>query len=176
MTFLVKKEVSNTIFELKPIGNVHVEGEDPYSADYFVHINEPFRQGLKELDQFSHVFIIWWAHKNDTEELRNLSSWKIKPPYGENPPQTGIFATRAEYRPNPIGITVTKIISADVEAGKIQVEGLDAIDETPVLDLKAYFPISDRIRDCHIAPWLKDWPMWQEDGAAWWAEQNFFEE
>ena len=130
--------MSNSTFKLKAIGYVHVDGEDPYSANYFVQINKPFRQGLKELDKFSHVFVIWWAHKNDTEELRNLSSWKIKPPYGVDPPETGIFATRAEYRPNPIGITVIKILSVDVEAGKLQVEGLDAIDETPVLDLSIF--------------------------------------
>ena len=131
---------------------------------------------MKELDKFSHVYVIWWAHKNDTEKLRNLPSWTITPPYGENPPETGIFATRAEYRPNPIGITVAKIASVDVENGIVKVDGLDAFDGTPVLDLKAYFPISDRIRDCHIGYWLKGWPEWQEDGAAWWAEQSFFEE
>ncbi len=163
-------------FELRPIGYVHVEGEDPYNADYFVNIDEPFREGLKELDKFSHVYVIWWAHKNDTEEMRNLESWSIVPPYGENPPETGIFATRAEYRPNPIGITVSKILSVDVGAGIVRVAGLDTMDETPVVDLKAYYPISDRIRDCHIGPWLKGWPEWQEDGAAWWAEQSFFDE
>ena len=53
---------------------------------------------------------------------------------------------------------------------------MDAFDGTPIIDLKAYFPICDRIRDCHIAPWLKEWPEWQEDGLAWWAEQGFFED
>ncbi len=168
--------MSKTKFELRPIGHTRVVGDDPYKADYYVDIAKPFRKGMKELDQFSHVFVIWWAHKNDTERMRNLSSWTITPPYGDNPPETGIFATRAEYRPNPIGITVAKIDSVDVEKGILKVDGLDAFDGTPVLDLKAYFPISDRIRDCHIGYWLKGWPEWQEDGAAWWAEQGFFEE
>jgi tRNA-Thr(GGU) m(6)t(6)A37 methyltransferase TsaA len=168
--------MSNEKFELRPIGYVHVEGEDPYNSEYFVNIEQPFREGLKELDKFSHVIVIWWAHKNDTKEMRNLESWSIVPPYGENPPETGVFATRAEYRPNPIGITVCKISFVDVETGVVQVAGLDAMDGTPVLDLKAYFPISDRIRDCHIGYWLKGWPEWQEDGATWWAEQHFFDD
>ena len=175
MTISVKNNMSSRKIELKQIGRVHVDGADPYTANYFVNIDEEYREGLKALENFSHVFVIWWAHKNDTEEMRNLESWSIVPPYGENPPETGIFATRAEYRPNPIGITVSKILSVDVKTGVVHVEGLDAINETPVLDLKAYFPISDRIRDCHIGYWLKGWPEWQEDGAAWWAEQSFFE-
>ena len=61
--------------------------------------------------------------------------------------------------------------STDIKNG-----GIDAFDGTPVIDLKAYFPICDRVRDCHVAPWLKNWPECLEDGIIWWQEQNFFEE
>jgi len=89
---------------------------------------------------------------------------------------TGIFATRAEYRPNPIALTTCAIQDVDEENGIVKLNGIDAFSGTPIVDIKAYFPICDRVRDCYIAPWLKDWPEWMEDGAAWWEEQGFFEE
>lgn len=162
--------------KIKPIGYVRVEGDDPMHADFYLDIHEQYRSALKSLDKFSHVIVLWWAHENDTEEIRDQNEWSIIPPYGENPEETGIFATRAEYRPNPIAMTTTSIINVDLNNGEVQVGGLDAFDGTPIVDLKAYFPISDRVRNCHIAPWLKDWPEWMEDGIAWWQEQGFFEE
>lgn len=163
-------------YTIKKIGEVRVEGDNPMEADYCIQIDKQYRSALKELDKFSHVIVVWWAHGNDKEEIRNQSKWSITLPYGENAPETGIFATRAEYRPNPIAITTTGIISVDVEKGLVKIAGIDAFDKTPVIDLKAYFPISDRVRDCHIAPWLKDWPEWMEDGIEWWAKQGFFDD
>lgn len=162
--------------KMKPIGYVRVEGDDPINADFYLDIHEQYRSALKALDKFSHVIVLWWAHENDTQEIREQHKWSTIPAYGENPKETGIFATRAEYRPNPIAITTTSILSVDQKKGEVKVGGLDAFDGTPIVDLKAYFPICDRIRDCHIAPWLKDWPEWMEDGIAWWQEQGFFDE
>jgi tRNA-Thr(GGU) m(6)t(6)A37 methyltransferase TsaA len=160
--------------KLKLIGYVRIEGEDPYEAEYFIDILEPYRAALKELDKFSHAIVFWWADQNDNEEARNIL--ESTPPYGENTPTTGIFATRAEYRPNPIAITTVNILNIDLKKGIVKIPYIDAFNGTPVVDLKAYFPICDRVRDAHIAPWLKDWPDWYEDGATWWAEQEFFEE
>ena len=162
--------------KIKPIGQVRVEGDNPMEADFYLDIQKQYRSALKSLDKFSHIIVVWWAHQNDTEEIRNQKAWSIVPPYGENPEETGIFATRAEYRPNPVAITTTSILEVDEEKGIVKVGGLDAFDGTPIIDLKSYFPISDRVRDCYIAPWLKDWPEWMEDGPAWWEEQGFFEE
>jgi len=163
-------------FKLKPIGYVRVEGSDPKTAEYILDIKEQYRSALKELGTFSHVQVFWWAHENDVEYIRNQKKWITVPPYGDNTPETGIFATRAEYRPNPIALSTCSIKEIDEENGIIKLEGIDAFPGTPVIDLKAYFPICDRVRDCHIASWLKDWPEWVEDGAAWWAEQGFFDD
>jgi tRNA-Thr(GGU) m(6)t(6)A37 methyltransferase TsaA len=162
--------------KMKPIGYVRVEGDDPIKAEYFIEILEQYRSALKELDKFSHVMVFWWAHEMDNEEYRNSANWVIEVPYADEAPLTGIFATRAEYRPNPIALTTCGVMDVNLERGILKISGIDAFDGTPVLDLKAYFPISDRIRDCHIAPWLKDWPEWMEDGMTWWIEQGFFEE
>ncbi len=162
--------------KINPIGYVRVIEKNLNEIDYFLEIKEHYRSALKSLDKFSHVIVVWWAHQNDTEEIRNQKAWSIVPPYGENPEETGIFATRAEYRPNPIAMTTTSILEVDEEKGIVKVGGLDAFGGTPIIDLKSYFPICDRVRDCHIAPWLKDWPEWMEDGITWWQEQGFFEE
>ena len=160
-------------FRLKPIGFIRIEGDDPQQADYFIEILKPYRKALKELDKFSHVIVFWWFHQHDNEEAR--STLDTIPPYGEETPLTGIFATRSDYRPNPIALTTVNILEVDQEKGLIRIPFIDAFDGTPVVDLKAYFPICDRVRDAYIAPWLKDWPQWYEDAAEWWAQQGFFE-
>ena len=160
-------------YKIKPIGYTRIEGDDPMKADYLIEILEPYQSALKELDKFSHVMVFWWANGNDKEDLRNLQKWATTPPYGEDTPETGIFATRSPIRPNPIALSTCQILDVDYEKGIIRVSGYDAFDETPIVDLKAYFPISDRVRECHIAPWLKDWPEWLEDGFEWWQKQEF---
>ncbi len=164
---------SQKVINLKPIGHVRVEGVDPMNSNYFIDIAKPYRAGLKELDKFSHVIVFWWADKNDNKEARSVV--ETTPPYGEDSPTTGVFATRAEYRPNPIAITTVNIMEVNQDEGFVKVPYIDAFDGTPIVDLKAYFPICDRVRDVHIAPWLKDWPDWYEDGAEWWAAQEFEE-
>jgi tRNA-Thr(GGU) m(6)t(6)A37 methyltransferase TsaA len=163
-------------FRLKPIGHVRVEGEDPMTADYYLDIKTQFRSALKQLDKFSHIIVLWWAHQNDTIEIRNQKKWTTIPPYGDNTPETGIFATRSEFRPNPIAVTTCQILDLEEKKGTVKISGIDAIDKTPIIDIKAYFPICDRVRDCHIAPWLKNWPECIEDGIVWWQEQGFFDD
>ena len=125
-----------------------------------LEILEPYRPGLKQLDHFSHVMVLWWADKMDTEEYR--STMKCKPPYaGEH--LTGVFATRAEYRPNPVALTTCKILAVDEMNGILTIANIDAFDGTPVVDLKAYFPVCDRVQDVHIPDWLADWPDWMPD-------------
>ncbi len=125
-----------------------------------VEIDEKYRPALKTLGKFSHVIVLWWAHGLDNEEYRNLL--QTDPPYAPEH-TTGVFATRAPYRPNPIGFSVCPISNVDEEKGIVTVTDIDAVDETPVLDLKAYFPVCDRVRSAHIPEWLSDWPEWMPD-------------
>lgn len=162
--------------KLNPIGYVKIEGNEPMISKYNIKVLKSFRPALKELDKFSHVMVFWWAHQNDDTRIRNSKQvLTTVPPYGENTPETGIFSTRSEFRPNPLALTTCKILNLNLQNGILEVAGIDAIDGSPVVDLKAYFPICDRIRDCYIAPWLKDWPEWQEEGVEWWIEQGFFD-
>jgi tRNA-Thr(GGU) m(6)t(6)A37 methyltransferase TsaA len=153
-------------YQLHPIGTVHASDED---GSYFLQIDEPYRAALKQMDQFSHVLIFWWADKMDTDQYRNIMTCEL--PYTPGV-EAGVFACRAEYRPNPIAVTTMAVLSVDVENGIVVLPWIDAFDGTPVLDLKPYIPISDRIRDFKVAEWLADWPEWMEEAGAYFAEHE----
>jgi tRNA-Thr(GGU) m(6)t(6)A37 methyltransferase TsaA len=125
-----------------------------------LEITESYRSALKQLDHFSHVMVFWWAHKHDNDKSRN--TLQCEPPYAKGK-ITGVFATRAEYRPNPIAITTCKILSVNETKGNIEVADIDAYDGTPIVDLKAYFPVCDRVKTVYIPEWLSDWPDWMPE-------------
>jgi len=71
----------------------------------------------------------------------------------------------AEYRPNPIAMTTCKILKIDETNGIVHIADIDAYNGTPIVDLKAYFQVCDRVKDARIPEWLSDWPEWMpEDG------------
>ncbi|MBN1591814.1 MAG: tRNA (N6-threonylcarbamoyladenosine(37)-N6)-methyltransferase TrmO [Candidatus Coatesbacteria bacterium] len=149
------KATDDREFVMRPIGEVRRAEEGNR-----LQINEPFRPALKQLDKFSHVIVLWWADKCDTEELR--AKMQTRPPYASDK-VTGIFACRAEYRPNPIMMSVCKLVEVNEETGIVKIAEIDAIDGTPIVDLKAYFPVCERAKDAHIPQWLSDWPEWLPD-------------
>jgi tRNA-Thr(GGU) m(6)t(6)A37 methyltransferase TsaA len=126
-----------------------------------LEIGEPFRPALKQLDHFSHVMVFWWADRFDNAESRGML--QTKPPYAEEH-VTGVFATRSPYRPNPIAMTTCKLLGVDEGNGMVQIADIDAYDGTRIVDLKAYFPVCDRVKEAHIPTWLSDWPEWMPDG------------
>ena len=146
-----------TSFSIQPIGRVQ-----RYDDGVRVEIDAPYRPALHSLDRFSHVMVFWWAHYHDNDQSRTVL--QTEPPYAQGHVM-GVFATRAEYRPNPIALTTCKLLALDEKAGVLQVADIDALDGSPVVDLKAYFPVCDRVREVHIPEWLSDWPDWMpEDG------------
>lgn len=150
---MVSEESNYSVF---PIGFVVRSNEGT-----FLKILEKYRPAMKQLDKFSHLQVLCWAHKHDNEKSRNILD--TTPPYGENPPITGVFATRAEYRPNPILLTTVKILAIDWKKGMIKINNIDVIDHTPIIDLKAYFPVCDRVKEALIPIWITDWPEWLPD-------------
>jgi tRNA-Thr(GGU) m(6)t(6)A37 methyltransferase TsaA len=125
-----------------------------------LEVLESFRPALKQLNHFSHVMVFWWAHKHDNQKSR--SALQCEPPYAKGK-ITGVFATRAEYRPNPIAMTTCKILKVDEVKGVVTVADIDAYDGTPIVDLKAYFPVCDRVKEARIPEWLSDWPEWMPE-------------
>jgi len=100
--------------------------------------------------------VVYWLHQADWQPKRDL----LRRPQGrEDMPLLGIFAQRAKHRPNPVGITTVRLLS--VKDNVLTVRGLDAIDGTPVLDIKPYFPAFDGRGKCagsglgeHADGWL----------------------
>lgn len=139
-------------FTIHPIGSVSHSG-----TRAFVQLDPEFAAALKRLDQFSHVFVLWWAHKHDNNTSRAYR--ETEPPYAPGKVH-GIFATRAEYRPNPIAMTICEVLAVDVEAGRLEVRAIDAIEGTPVIDIKPYYPVCDRVKKVRTPAWISDWPDW----------------
>jgi tRNA-Thr(GGU) m(6)t(6)A37 methyltransferase TsaA len=110
-----------------------------------LHVDSQWVSGLQGLEEFSHLLVVFYMHQSsfDAADL-------VRRPQGRaDMPELGIFAQRAKHRPNPLGITAVELV--EIEGHIVRVRGLDAIDGTPVLDLKPYFPAFDR-RDTAVAP------------------------
>jgi len=141
--------------QLKPIGYVKTPISDIKDWNWGevqskIVIDKSLAPGLKGLDNFSHIIVIFYMHKATV----NLEKDLVRRPKGcADMPFLGIFAQRAKHRPNPIGITTVPIIS--VQENVIAVKRLDAIDGTPILDIKPYFPIFDRV-DAKTPKWVDE--------------------
>lgn len=106
-------------------------------------VEAPFRDGLRGLERVSHVIILSWLHLS----ARNLIVQK--PRHASE--TSGIFALRSPVRPNPIGLHIAKLVSLDIAAGRLELEAIDAIDGTPIVDIKPYFVSVDSVPDASIA-------------------------
>lgn len=115
-----------------------------------VHIRPELADGLTGIEQFSHLIVMFLMH---LAPAFDPASDLVRRPRGRTDmPLSGIFAQRAKHRPNPIGITTVRLLGR--EGNILTVRGLDAIDGTPVLDLKPYVPHFDRADDATLPAWM----------------------
>ena len=142
--------------QISPIGSVRSR-----QGSFSLQIDETYRPGLKQLEHYSHVHVLWWADQSDTPEAR--STMTCYPPYAQDV-LTGIFACRSEYRPNPILMTTCTLLDVDESCGVVQVAWIDAFDGTAILDLKPFMPVSDRPQEVRMPEWLSHWPEWIPTG------------
>lgn len=112
-------------------------------------LRDDLKAGLLGLSDFSHAQIVYHLHQAQFDAARHTTR---RPQGREDMPHVGIFAQRAKDRPNAIGVTAVRICS--VEDGVLTVEGLDAIDGTPVLDIKPYYPQYDMRPDAAVPEWV----------------------
>ncbi|HUP56619.1 MAG TPA: tRNA (N6-threonylcarbamoyladenosine(37)-N6)-methyltransferase TrmO [Bdellovibrionota bacterium] len=104
-----------------------------------------FREALDGLEAFSHVWILFAFHESVADGWRS----KVRPPRLGGAKKVGVFASRSPHRPNPIGMSVVRIVRIDPSAPdgpEIEVAGGDFLDGTPVIDLKPYVPYADHPR------------------------------
>ncbi len=144
--------MSDKVYTIQPIGSVQ-------SADgmFRIEIDPPYRAGLLRLEEFSHVIVLWWADQADNAADRAFRTEKLY--YADNI-EAGVFACRTPRRPNPLGLSVCPLLDVDAATGSIIVPYIDAEPDTPVIDLKPYIGMSDRVKTLKPAAWFKDWPQW----------------
>ncbi len=149
-----KPSAQNPGFCFHPIGVIH----SPYTPETgaprqgrfrpdvpaVIEIFPPFEKGLTDIESFSHLHVLFLFDR--------AKGWSpmVKTPWDERP--HGVFTTRSFRRPNPIGLTVVKLVKR--EGRILRVQGIDAFDGTPVLDIKPYVPRVDSIPKARMG-WLK---------------------
>ncbi len=137
---------------LKAIGIVRNEIKEPTHQDSGdivseIIIDSSLTKALDNLDEFSHIIILYWIHLS-----RRPAPMKVHPRGNKERAQMGVFATRSPSRPNPIGKATVRLLER--KGNILKVQGLDAIDGTPVLDIKPYIPGYDSVEDCRAPSWM----------------------
>ncbi len=123
---------------MRPIGTVRSPYSDraeiprgpgaKHEAEGTLEIRRDLEIGLTDIEGFSHLYVLWVFHEAKGFELLGT------PPTDDR--AHGVFATRGPYRPNPIGLTVVRLLAR--EGNRLRVRGLDMLDGTPILDIKPY--------------------------------------
>jgi tRNA-Thr(GGU) m(6)t(6)A37 methyltransferase TsaA len=139
--------------ELEPIGTIHSpyknRGEAPhqgYRSDKIsqIEVFKQFEEGLQDIEGFSHIIVIYWFHKSQGYDLL------VKTPWDDIP--HGLFTTRSPDRPCPLGLTVAELLAR--ENNILKVKGLDALNGSPLLDIKPYIAAVDE-RSVVKSGWLE---------------------
>jgi tRNA-Thr(GGU) m(6)t(6)A37 methyltransferase TsaA len=130
-------------FYLKAIGTVKKTDDRAW-----IEIFDEYKDGLLGLDGFSHIYVLYWFHQNDSEEKRR--TLQVHPRKDPANPLTGVFATHSPRRPNLIALAVCKIET--IAGNIIQIEEIDAYDGSPVIDIKCYIPQS--VSDVRVPGWV----------------------
>ena len=139
--------------EMEAIGFVENDVKDKKDVSWgkdtsSIVLNEQYISGLMGLDDFSHVIIIYHLDRAKYEKDKHLQR---RPQNRDDMPLVGIFSQRGKDRPNRIGMTSVEIVS--VSDDRLVVRGLDAVDGTPVLDIKPYYPVYDK-KDASVPDWV----------------------
>ncbi|GMQ55915.1 SAM-dependent methyltransferase [Vallitalea sediminicola] len=142
---------------------------------FYIQLANEFKDGLISLTGFTNLNILWWGNLYDTIEYRK--NVVIKKPYKTGPDEVGVFATRSPIRPNPILLTVIYVANVDIKNGRIYTHYIDAEIDTPVLDIKPYFPCTDISKNTGTPEWCAMLPDSIEGSATFdWSSFFNFEE
>lgn len=109
-----------------------------------VELFPEFQEGLKDLDGFSHIILLYHFHQSNGYALSVIPFLDTRP--------RGVFATRAPKRPNPIGLSIVKL--QKIEGSVLHIENVDTLDGTPLIDIKPFVPDFDAQRNVRVG-WLE---------------------
>ncbi len=150
------------MIRLEPIGYVRSPHTDKstipkgpgakHEAEGWLEIRPELEQGLTDIEGFSHLYVIWIFDRAEGFDLMS------QPPTDDR--AHGVFSTRAPRRPNPIGLTVVRLLGR--EGSRLRVRGLDMLDGTPIVDVKPY--LSNIPEDQLRRGWLTDAEQRQKMG------------
>lgn len=139
---------------LTPIGTIHspfsnlegmpIQPAGARDAVGTVVIDPAYEAGLQDLEGFSHIFLIYLFHRAAPMRLRVVPFLDTR--------KHGIFATRSPLRPNPIGLSLVELL--EVRGSRLTVRGIDVLDGTPLLDIKPYVEVFDRVEGSRSG-WLE---------------------
>jgi len=142
----IEDENEECSFELYPVGRIQRKGKV-----VSLNIFKKYTDALMGLDGFSHIFVLYWFDRNDTPEKRNIL--QVHPRGNKKNPLTGVFACRVPVRPNLIALSLCRILS--VRDNIVYIENIDALNNSPILDIKPYIPqIDHKVKDVHLPDWL----------------------
>lgn len=136
--------IKSPFCELKNMPVQPIGAKDTYAT---IEFKEEFVDGLKDLDGFSHVYLIYYFHKAKTHTL------SVIPFNDKTNTQRGVFSTRTPLHPNNIGLSVVKLVS--VEKNIVTIQGIDILNGTPLLDIKPYIENFDKIEGEAKSGWMK---------------------
>ncbi|MFC1942959.1 tRNA (N6-threonylcarbamoyladenosine(37)-N6)-methyltransferase TrmO [Chloroflexota bacterium] len=140
---------------LKAIGIVRneIKQKPPAGSDWWAElvseivIDSSLTEALDGLEEFSHIIVLCWMHQVGSAGV----SLKIHPRGRQELPLTGLFAARTPNRPNRIGKTTVRLLQ--LRGNILRVKGLDALNGTPVIDIKPYIPGYDSVDDAEVPHW-----------------------
>lgn len=148
---------ADILYAFKPVGFVRREGASE-RVDWSdlgsvsrIEILPRYAPALDGLEEYSHIIIFFVFHKRKTVKLTQ------RPENKRRNPEVGIFCTNSEKRPNPLGMTVVRLFKA--EGNILTVSGLDALDGTPVIDIKPYAGFEEEAPEYLIPGWLMN--IWE---------------
>ncbi len=136
-----------TSYKVIPVGRVEVK-----EGKAVIHILDKYIPALKGLEEWSHVHVFYWFDRNDTSQKRSIL--QVHPRGNTANPLTGVFACRSPVRPNLIAFSTCKIKAVD--GNTVHVESIDALDGTPVLDLKPFNPSDAPTQGVKVPAWTQN--------------------
>jgi tRNA-Thr(GGU) m(6)t(6)A37 methyltransferase TsaA len=145
---------------LRPIGVVRNRVAEPAPEGWRdtvsrIVIRPELADALLGLDGWSHILVLFWPHRIPPEVIG--SKHQLHPRDDPANPLQGVLATRSQIRFNPVLVTAVRLLK--VKGNVLKVKGLDAIDGTPVLDIKPYVPAFDSVPEARVPEWVR-----REDG------------
>ncbi len=133
--------------EFSPIGIIHtpfmtaenvpIQPAADNNTNGWIEILDEFTDGLADLEGFSHIYLIFHLHK--------CTDYKLKVVPFLDTEERGIFSTRSPVRPNPVGLSVVKLLS--VTGNILKIQGIDILDGTPLIDIKPFVPMFEDIKE-----------------------------